>query len=54
MLLDKMKLQHKRLMSKEELMNWAASTQDKLIVMAGAGDIDACIIQVQAILNPAS
>jgi UDP-N-acetylmuramate--alanine ligase len=54
MLLDKMKLQHKRLMSKEELMNWAANTQDKLIVMAGAGDIDACIIQVQAILNPAS
>lgn len=54
MLLDKMKLQHKRLMSKEELMNWAASTQDKLIVMAGAGDIDACITKVQAILNPAS
>lgn len=54
MLLDKMKLQHKRLMSKEELMNWAASTQDKLIVMAGAGDIDACITKVQAILNTAS
>jgi len=54
MLLDKMKLQHKKLMTKEELMKWAASTQDKLIVMAGAGDIDACIIQVQAILNPAS
>jgi len=54
MLLDKMKLQHKRLMTKEELMNWAATTQDKLIVMAGAGDIDACIIQVQAILNSAS
>jgi len=54
MLLDKMKMQHKKLMTKEELMNWAASTQDKLIVMAGAGDIDACIIQVQAILNPAS
>jgi UDP-N-acetylmuramate--alanine ligase len=54
MLLDKMKLQHKRLMTKEELMDWAATTQDKLIVMAGAGDIDACIIQVQAILNPAS
>ena len=54
MLLDKMKLQHKRLMSKEELMDWAATTQDKLIVMAGAGDIDACITKVQAILNPAS
>ena len=54
MLLDKMKLQHKRLMTKEELMDWAATTQDKLIVMAGAGDIDACITKVQAILNPAS
>lgn len=54
MLLDKMKLQHKRLMTKEELMVWAATTQDKLIVMAGAGDIDACITKVQAILNPAS
>ena len=41
-------------MSKEELMDWAATTQDKLIVMAGAGDIDACITKVQAILNPAS
>ena len=48
------KLQHKRLMTKEELMDWAATTQDKLIVMAGAGDIDACITKVQAILNPAS
>ena len=53
-LLEKMKLQHKRLMTKEELMNWAANTQDKLIVMAGAGDIDACITKVQAIFNQAS
>ena len=41
-------------MSKEELLNWAKNTSDKLIVMAGAGDIDACIIKVQAILNSAS
>ena len=54
MLLRKMTLSNKKIMSKEELLNWAKNTSDKLIVMAGAGDIDACIIQVQAILNPAS
>lgn len=51
MLLDKMKLKHKKLMSKEELFAWAESTQDKLIVMAGAGDIDNCILKVQDILT---
>ena len=54
MLLRKMTLSNKKIMSKEELLNWAKNTSDKLIVMAGAGDIDACIIKVQAILNSAS
>jgi len=44
-------LSHKKIMSKEELFTWAASTQDKLIVMAGAGDIDTCILKVQEILT---
>jgi UDP-N-acetylmuramate--alanine ligase len=51
MLLDKMKLSHKKVMSKEALFDWAASTEDKLIVMAGAGDIDTCILKVQEILT---
>ena len=51
MLLDKMKLSHKKIMSKEELFDWAANSQDKLIVMAGAGDIDTCILKVQEILT---
>jgi hypothetical protein len=51
MLLDKMKLSHKKVMSKEELFDWAASTEAKLIVMAGAGDIDTCILKVQEILT---
>jgi UDP-N-acetylmuramate--alanine ligase len=51
MLLDKMKLKHKKIMSKEELFAWAASSSDKLIVMAGAGDIDTCILKVQEILT---
>jgi hypothetical protein len=38
-------------MSKEALFDWAASTEDKLIVMAGAGDIDTCILKVQEILT---
>jgi UDP-N-acetylmuramate--alanine ligase len=47
MLLAEMKLEKKQVMSKEQLMAWAASTEDKLIVMAGAGDIDVCINQIQ-------
>jgi UDP-N-acetylmuramate--alanine ligase len=47
MLLEGMSLKNKRVMSKEELMDWASKTEDKLIVMAGAGDIDACITKVR-------
>jgi hypothetical protein len=38
-------------MSKAQLIDWAATTEDKLIVMAGAGDIDVCINQIQDILT---
>ena len=48
-LLDKMTVSHKTVMSKEQLFEWAATTKDKLIVMAGAGDIDACITKVKEI-----
>ena len=47
MLLNGMKLAHKKVMSKEALLEWAKTTSNKLIVMAGAGDIDVCINQVQ-------
>jgi UDP-N-acetylmuramate--alanine ligase len=47
MLLKGMHLQHKQVMSKEALMEWAKTTTHKLIVMAGAGDIDVCINQIQ-------
>jgi UDP-N-acetylmuramate--alanine ligase len=47
MLLNGMKLTQKKVMTKEELMQWASTTSDKLIVMAGAGDIDVCITDVQ-------
>jgi len=51
MLLEGMKISNKRVMSKEALMDWAANTKDKLVVMAGAGDIDVCITQVQDIFT---
>jgi UDP-N-acetylmuramate--alanine ligase len=51
MLLAGMKLNDKRIMSKEQLLEWAATTNDKLVVMAGAGDIDVCINQVQEIFT---
>ncbi len=51
MLLNGMKLTEKRVLSKEALYDWAATTNDKLIVMAGAGDIDVCITKVQELLS---
>jgi UDP-N-acetylmuramate--alanine ligase len=51
MLLAAMTIEQKQVMSKEQLLSWAASTEDKLIVMAGAGDIDVCINQIQKILT---
>ncbi len=51
MLLANMKLDKKRVMTKEQLLAWAAKTDDKLIVMAGAGDIDVCINEIKEILS---
>jgi UDP-N-acetylmuramate--alanine ligase len=51
MLLANMKLDKKRVMTKEQLLAWAATTDDKLIVMAGAGDIDVCINEIKEILS---
>jgi UDP-N-acetylmuramate--alanine ligase len=51
MILDKMKSNHKRVMTKEELMNWvkndffqnANKEFGELLIMAGAGDIDVMV-----------
>ncbi len=51
MLLNGMKISNKKVLSKEQLMDWAKQTNDKLIVMAGAGDIDVCITNIQNILS---
>jgi hypothetical protein len=46
-----MKLENKQVMTKEALFEWASKTNDKLIVMAGAGDIDACITKVKDLIT---
>jgi UDP-N-acetylmuramate--alanine ligase len=51
MLLAGMKIEHKRVLSKDALLTWAATNNDKLVIMAGAGDIDVCIDQVQEIFT---
>ncbi len=51
MLLKGMKLENKQVMSKEALLQWATNNKDKVVVMAGAGDIDVCINQVQEIFT---
>lgn len=51
MLLSAMTIEKKQVMSKEQLLAWAATTEDKLIVMAGAGDIDVCINQIKDIFT---
>ncbi|MEO7531127.1 MAG: UDP-N-acetylmuramate--L-alanine ligase [Sediminibacterium sp.] len=50
LLLQKMKGEKKRVLSKEAMKEWVANNQPKLIVMAGAGDIDALVQPVKELL----
>ena len=51
MLLNGLKISNKTVLSKDQLIEWAKQTNDKLIVMAGAGDIDVCITNIQNIFS---
>jgi UDP-N-acetylmuramate--alanine ligase len=51
MLLNKMALTNKQVLSKEELLNWVKENKTSLIVMAGAGDIDTLVEPVKTILS---
>jgi UDP-N-acetylmuramate--alanine ligase len=53
LLLGKMTIPQKRVLSKEEMQNWIRSNQPKIVVMAGAGDIDALVQPVKTILEQA-
>lgn len=50
LLLQKMKGTKKQVLSKETMKEWVADNQPKLIVMAGAGDIDALVLPVKELL----
>jgi UDP-N-acetylmuramate--alanine ligase len=50
LLLQKMKLASTQVLSKEKMKDWVADNQPKLIVMAGAGDIDALVQPVKELL----
>jgi len=51
MILDKMKLPEKKILSKNEMLEWVKKHKPGLLVMCGAGDIDALVEPVKKILE---
>lgn len=51
LLFNKMKLDHKTLLEKDQMLEWIRNHQPELVVMAGAGDIDALVQPVKKILE---
>jgi UDP-N-acetylmuramate--alanine ligase len=51
MILDKMKITNKKVLSKTQVKDWVKKSQPKLLVMAGAGDIDVLIQEVKVLLE---
>jgi UDP-N-acetylmuramate--alanine ligase len=51
MILERMKLKNKRVLSKESMLEWVKQTRPELLVMAGAGDIDVLLQEVKVILE---
>jgi UDP-N-acetylmuramate--alanine ligase len=51
LLLGKMKGPNKKVLGKEEMKTWVAENKPRLIVMAGAGDIDALVQPVKELLG---
>jgi UDP-N-acetylmuramate--alanine ligase len=51
MILDRMKIADKKIMSKEELMNWIKNRKMELLITAGAGDIDALVMPIKEALK---
>lgn len=51
MVLDKMSLEKKSVLSKEGLKEWIKESKPELLVMAGAGDIDVLIQEVKVLLE---
>jgi UDP-N-acetylmuramate--alanine ligase len=51
LLLDKMKISKKMVLQKEQMKQWIADHRPPLVVMAGAGDIDALVKPVKELLQ---
>lgn len=51
LLTGKMKLADKQLLEKEQMLDWIKTNRPSLVVMAGAGDIDALVKPVKTILE---
>jgi UDP-N-acetylmuramate--alanine ligase len=51
MILKRMKLENKKVLSKEDMQQWVKDNKPKLLVMAGAGDIDVLVEPVKQILT---
>jgi UDP-N-acetylmuramate--alanine ligase len=51
MLLKRMKLDHKQILEKPAMQEWIEKHQPSLVVMAGAGDIDALVLPVKDLLK---
>lgn len=51
MLLHKMQLSKKQVLEKHDMLDWIAKNKPELVVMAGAGDIDALVLQVKDLLK---
>jgi UDP-N-acetylmuramate--alanine ligase len=50
MILQRMTLKHKQVLSKDDMLQWVGENQPELLVMAGAGDIDVLIDPVKEVL----
>ncbi len=50
-ILEKMAISHKQVLSKEGMKNWIKENKPDLVVMAGAGDIDALVLPVKEIMS---
>ena len=51
MILDKMKNKNKKVLQKEELLDWVKNNKAELLITAGAGDIDTLVEPIQKILT---
>ena len=51
MLLDKMTITNKKVLDKQEMIDWVRDTKPELVVMAGAGNIDVLVEEVATVIS---